>query len=186
MSNKVYTKKGDSGTTSLISGARVSKTDLRIEKAGSLDELNSFIGLFRSSINLSEDLDVALDKIQNKLFVAGTIIVNDTDKYNIDEVGEWDVSLLETLMDEMSAELPELKNFIIPGGSKAISLAHVCRTVARRTERTLANNSRSYNEQLIMKYINRLSDFFFVLARYIAHKQNVDEIIWKMEKGAGG
>lgn len=182
MSNKVYTKGGDSGSTSLVSGVRVSKTDLRIEKAGSLDELNSFIGLFRSSVNLSPDLDIALEKIQNKLFVAGYAIVNDTQKQILDEIVEWDVSLLEKLMDEMSSELPELKNFILPGGSKSVSLAHVCRTVARRTERILATNSFSNNDKLIMKYINRLSDFFFVLARYIGYKQNVNEIIWKGDK----
>ncbi len=181
MANKVYTKNGDKGYTSLLSGVSVHKTDARIELAGTLDELNSFIGLFRSSVTLSEDLNIALEKIQSKLFTAGSMIVNDSQITIGDEIIEWDVVLLERLMDEMNTELPQLRNFIIPAGSKSISLAHVCRTICRRSER-LASTKSSFNDMygIIQKYLNRLSDFFFVLARYIGHKQNIDEVIWKV------
>lgn len=172
---KVYTKKGDEGFTSLLSGARVHKRDNRIEMVGVLDELNSFIGLLRSEIIASPELK--LEDIQWNLFNAGAMVINDNGNKDITQIDEIDIEVLELLMDEMSKELPELKNFIIPKGSRAVALAHVCRTIARRAERELAGAIAV--APIIPKYLNRLSDYFFVLARYLGMKQDINETIWK-------
>jgi cob(I)alamin adenosyltransferase len=172
--NKVYTKKGDEGYTSLLSGARVFKTDNRIEMVGVLDELNSFIGLLRSEIISSPELK--LEDIQWNLFNAGAMVINDNKNQSITNIDEIDIEVLELLMDEMNAELPPLKNFILPKGSRAVALAHVCRTIARRAERTLTG---CIDYPIIQKYLNRLSDYFFVLARYFGMKQDINETIWK-------
>ena len=178
MANKVYTKKGDDGTTSLLSGRRVPKTMAEIKAVGALDELNSFVGLLRSEIHNSKDF---LEDVQWNLFNAGSIIINDNDT-KLPEITEDDIILLEKFMDEMNQELPELKNFILPKGSKAVSTAHICRTIARRAEidvlecKVLDNFIKLHP---ISRYLNRLSDYFFVLARYIAHKEEVKETIWK-------
>jgi cob(I)alamin adenosyltransferase len=172
--NKVYTKKGDEGYTSLLSGKRVFKTDNRIEMVGVLDELNSFIGLLRSEIISSPELK--LEDIQWNLFNAGAMVINDNKNQSITNIDEIDIEVLELLMDEMNKELPPLKNFIIPKGSRAVALAHVCRTIARRAERTLTG---CIDYPIIQKYLNRLSDYFFVLARYFGMKQDINETIWK-------
>lgn len=178
MANKVYTKKGDDGTTSLLSGRRVPKTMAEIKAVGALDELNSFVGLLRSEIHNSKDF---LEDVQWNLFNAGSIIINDNDT-KLPEITEDDISLLEKFMDEMNQELPELKNFILPKGSKAVSTAHICRTIARRAEidvlecKILDNFIKLHP---ISRYLNRLSDYFFVLARFIAYKEEVKETIWK-------
>lgn len=178
MANKVYTKKGDDGTTSLLSGRRVPKTMQEIKAVGSLDELNSFVGLLRSEIHNSAEL---LEQVQWNLFNAGSIIINDNN-ISLPELGENDITILETQMDNMNKELPELKNFILPKGTKAVATAHICRTIARRTEievlecKVLDNFIKLHP---ISKYLNRLSDYFFVLARYIGHKEEVKETIWK-------
>ncbi len=178
MANKVYTKKGDDGTTSLLSGRRVPKTMAEIKAVGALDELNSFVGLLRSEIHNSKDF---LEDVQWNLFNAGSIIINDNDT-KLPEITEDDITLLEKFMDEMNQELPELKNFILPKGSKAVSTAHICRTIARRAEidvlecKILDNFIKLHP---ISRYLNRLSDYFFVLARFIAHKEEVKETIWK-------
>lgn len=178
MSKKVYTKKGDDGTTSLLSGRRVSKTIQEIKAVGSLDELNSFVGLLRSEIL---DVNGIFESIQWNLFNAGSMIINDNNTELI-EVTQEDIKTLEDVMDTMNKELPELKNFILPKGSKAVSTAHICRTIARRTEievlecKVLDNFEKLHP---ISTYLNRLSDYFFVLARYIAYKEEVKETIWK-------
>lgn len=178
MKNKVYTKKGDDGTTSLLSGRRIPKTMPEIKAVGALDELNSFVGLLRSEIHNSQD---HLEEIQWNLFNAGSIIINDNGT-ELPEITEEDIKILENLMDEMNKKLPELKNFILPKGSKAVSSAHICRTIARRAEievlecKILDNFIKLHP---ISKYLNRLSDYFFVLARYIAHLEEVKETIWK-------
>lgn len=178
MSNKVYTKKGDDGTTSLLSGRRVSKTIQEIKAVGSLDELNSFIGLLRSEIL---DINGIFEIIQWNLFNAGSMIINDNN-IQLTEITLNDLKLLEDSMDKMNEELPELKNFILPKGSKSVATAHICRTIARRTEIEVLDCKVLDNfEKLhpITMYLNRLSDYFFVLARYIAHKEEVKETIWK-------
>jgi cob(I)alamin adenosyltransferase len=178
MSKKVYTKKGDDGTTSLLSGRRIPKTMPEIKAVGALDELNSFVGLLRSEIHNSQDF---LEDVQWNLFNAGSIIINDNDT-KLPEITDGDIDLLEKFMDEMSQELPELKNFILPKGSKAVATAHICRTIARRAEievlecKILDNFIKLHP---ITRYLNRLSDYFFVLARYIAHKEEIKETIWK-------
>lgn len=178
MSNKVYTKKGDDGTTSLLSGRRVPKTIQEIKAVGSLDELNSFIGLLRNeTYNYHADLEI----VQWNLFNAGSIIINDNNT-ELPTVDQEDIEFLEKAMDAMNKQLPPLKNFILPKGTKASCLAHICRTIARRTEievlecKVLDNFEKLHP---ITIYLNRLSDFFFVLARYIGNKEDVNETIWK-------
>ena len=178
MSKKVYTKKGDSGTTSLLSGRRVSKLYPEIKAVGALDELNSFVGLLRTEYKTEGKL---LEEIQWDLFNAGSMIINDNNS-PIVNVTEDDIEVLETVMDGINEQLPELKNFIIPNGSKAVSYAHICRTVCRRAEIEVLNCLVMENTErvaIITKYLNRLSDFFFVLARFIGHQENVNETIWK-------
>ena len=178
MSKKVYTKKGDSGTTSLLSGRRVSKLYPEIKAVGALDELNSFVGLLRTEYKTEGKL---LEEIQWDLFNAGSMIINDNNS-PIMNVTEDDIEVLETVMDALNEELPDLKNFIIPNGSKAVSYAHICRTICRRAEIEVLNCLVMENTErvaIITKYLNRLSDFFFVLARFIGHKENVNETIWK-------
>jgi cob(I)alamin adenosyltransferase len=178
MANKVYTKKGDDGSTSLLSGRRVAKFSAEIKAVGALDELNSFVGLLRSEIHNSNDF---LEDVQWNLFNAGSIIINDNNA-ELPEIKEGDTKLLEKFMDEMNEELPPLKNFILPKGSKAVATAHICRTVARRAEinvlecKVLDNFVKLHP---ISIYLNRLSDYFFVYARYLAHKENIGETIWK-------
>ena len=171
MSKKVYTKGGDKGYTSLLSGERVPKTDRRIDAVGTLDELNSFIGLLRSEMHINN----LLEQIQWNLFNAGAIVIKDDDKFELIDIKEEDVTDLENAMDEMQSKLPELKNFILPKGSRAVCLAHVCRTVCRRAER-IVNET---NNEHIAKYLNRLGDYFFVLARFIGHEQDINETLWK-------
>lgn len=175
---KVYTKKGDDGTTSLLSGRRVPKTIQEIKAVGSLDELNSFVGLLRSEIgNFNNQLEI----IQWNLFNAGSMIINDNET-ELTEITDEDVKLLEVAMDDMNKKLPELKNFILPKGTKATCIAHVCRTIARRTEievlecKVLDNFVKLHP---ISVYLNRLSDFFFVTARYLGYQEDVEEVIWK-------
>jgi cob(I)alamin adenosyltransferase len=178
MSKKVYTKKGDSGTTSLLSGRRVSKLYPEIRAVGVLDELNSFVGLLRTEYKPEGGL---LEEIQWDLFNAGSMIINDNNS-PIMNVTDDDIEVLETVMDGMNEQLPDLKNFIIPNGSKAVSYAHICRTICRRAEIEVLNCLVMENTErvaIITKYLNRLSDFFFVLARFIGHKENIDETIWK-------
>lgn len=182
-SKKVYTKKGDSGTTSLLSGRRVSKTDDRIQSVGVLDELNSFVGLLRTEIGYSD----ILEKIQWNLFNAGSNVINDANM-DLPNVTEEDILELESSMDSMSEKLPELKNFILPNGNKAQSYAHICRTVCRRAEGVLLNVAGQTNThwptriEVIIRYLNRLSDYFFVLARYIGEQEHIGETIWNNKK----
>lgn len=177
MATKIYTKKGDSGTTSLLSGKRVSKLFPEIRAVGALDELNSFIGLLRTEGGSSP----WYEKMQWNLFNAGSMMINDCNA-DIKKISEEDVVDLETQIDAYNSALPELKNFIIPNGNRAVSYAHICRTVCRRAEIEVLNCLNVDNSErvsIIAKYLNRLSDFFFVLARHISHCNEIDEKIWK-------
>ncbi len=183
MANKVYTKTGDGGLTSLLGGTKVPKNDWRIEAYGTVDELNSFIGLLGDKLHSNEHSShfsfLELEKIQNNLFKIGSVLSYDMTanlKIELPNVTELDVTDLEEWMDSMELRLKPLKNFIIPGGHEAVSLAHICRTVSRRAER---NTVQAIQYPIIMKYINRLSDYFFVLSRYIASVVGVEEKIWK-------
>ena len=180
---KIYTKTGDKGYTSLIGGVRVPKHHLRIECYGTVDELNSYIGLIRDQ-DVSELQKALLKEIQDRLFTIGSSLAVDPDKgtkMEIPDLHERDVELLEKEMDRMNDTLPEMKHFILPGGHLSISQAHVCRCVCRRAERLCVAMQQADTtvEPLIIKYLNRLSDYLFVAARYIGHLLGVDEVIWK-------
>jgi cob(I)alamin adenosyltransferase len=180
---KIYTKTGDKGQTSLFDGTRLSKDDIRIEAYGTVDELNSNLGLLISLLpNFSIEEVEFLIEIQRDLFVIGSYLATPFDKINLLKLKEIDVTLiskLEIAMDTMDSQLKELKSFILPGGSQSIAVCHICRTVCRRAERrvvTLASMD-TINENLII-YLNRLSDYFFTMSRFIAFKSNVKETIW--------
>ena len=181
MSWKIYTKTGDKGKTSLIGGTRVPKYDERIEAYGTVDELNSFIGLLRDQKIDNHSKGVLLE-IQNRLFDLESGVAHDKEKEvkNLPQIMEEDIKLLEDEIDKMNENLPELKSFILPGGHPVVSYCHICRTVCRRAERLILRVSEKYpvNENDI-KYLNRLSDYFFVLGRKFACDFNADEITWK-------
>lgn len=164
----IYTKTGDNGTTSLANGVRVPKTDIRLEAYGTADELNSFVGWLRSHMEEQE----RLEWIQNKLFNLGAQLS--------EAPGEWiteaDVHRVEQWIDTIQAELPPLRAFILPGGNEAVSLCHVCRTVTRRLERLMVAMEAP---RLSREFVNRLSDFFFVLSREVAKNANISLYEWQ-------
>ncbi len=177
---KVYTKTGDKGETSLIGGKRVAKNHERIEAYGTIDELNSFIGLVRDYTENKAQSDL-LYKIQNTLFVIGSNLAAIPEaKMDIPNLQEKEIGELETAIDLMETELPELKNFILPGGHPAVSHAHVARCVCRRAERLcVAVNDHVDIDPSIIPYLNRLSDYLFVLSRFLAKENGAGEVIWK-------
>jgi cob(I)alamin adenosyltransferase len=184
---KIYTKTGDQGITSLFGGSRVPKYHIRIEAYGTVDELNSYIGLIRDQNIDSQTLQVLI-KIQNELFTLGAMLAtplnkeklkNGTERLNIDKIhGEW-VDFLEKEIDTMNLNLPTMKHFVLPGGHTTVSFCHVARCVCRRAERicTQLNEETAINE-LILVYLNRLSDYLFVLARKLTIDNNAVEIKW--------
>ncbi len=183
MSQKIYTKTGDEGKTSLIGGTKLLKSDLRIEAYGTVDELNSFIGLVSDYCPEAHSKSM-LKEIQDRLFTIGSSLACDPHKetrLHIPDLHESDVQLLEDEIDSMNEELPEMKNFILPGGHPSVSVAHIARCVCRRAERCCVNlkTNDSNLEPLIIKYLNRLSDYLFVLGRFFSHKLNIAELIWK-------
>jgi cob(I)alamin adenosyltransferase len=178
---KIYTKKGDKGETSLIGGTRVSKSHIRIEAYGTVDELNSFTGWLRDMLTDEQQRNILL-RIQNSLFLLESHLAWDpgTEAHHVPQFDVAEVEVLENQIDEMEKSLPALTNFIIPGGYQANSLCHVCRTVSRRAERIIiALNHEQEVPDFILKYMNRLSDYFFVLARTISKQHGADEIVWK-------
>jgi len=183
MSQKIYTKTGDKGTTSLIGGTKVNKSHIRIESYGTVDELNSWIGVVNDHIN-ETDTQQALKEIQDRLFTIGSSLACDPDKeikLKIPDLQETDVEFLEREIDRMNERLPEMKTFILPGGAPAVSFAHVARCVCRRAERIcVAMQAEELEiEPLVIKYLNRLSDYLFVVARYIGSLQKAEEVQWK-------
>lgn len=179
---KIYTRTGDDGTTGLVGGTRVKKYDIRLEAYGTIDELNTYIGLIRT-MQTDEQADRILGKIQNKLFVIGANLAT---KESLDSVKSQlpctneDIELLEKEMDQMTSVLPELRNFILPGGCQAASFCHVARTVCRRAERRIVELAeKSEVDVMLIKYINRLSDYLFVLSRKVSMDQKAPEILWK-------
>ncbi len=188
---KIYTKTGDDGTTGLIGGTRVKKHHIRIESYGTVDELNSWLGLIRDQ-EIDAYTKEVLTQVQKKLFVIGAILATDPEKpalkngkkrFHIPEISEADISFLETEIDSMDSELPQMTHFILPGGHTTVSYCHIARTVCRRAERmcTLLHENTPFNIVLI-KYINRLSDFLFVLARKLSLSLQVAEIKWIPER----
>jgi len=177
---KIYTKTGDVGETALYGGRRVLKNDLRIETYGTTDELNSWIGLVRDVIT-DEAQRQLLKSIQDRLFTIGATLAADSDnsKLIVPDLHESDVQQLESAIDLMETSLPALKNFILPGGHVYVSYCHLARTVCRRAERmVVALNSVSVVSPLVVKYLNRLSDYLFVLSRKMAQDLQSEEIIW--------
>jgi cob(I)alamin adenosyltransferase len=183
MALKIYTKTGDKGSTSLIGGTKVPKSDLRIEAYGTVDELNSFVGLVGDHLQNSTSSSI-LKEIQDRLFTIGSSLACDPEKepkLKIPDLKETDIDFLEKEIDRMNEILPPMKSFILPGGHVAVSTTHVARCVCRRTERICVSMQQQQMEiePLVIKYLNRLSDFLFVLARYTGHQLKVEEIPWK-------
>lgn len=181
MTFKIYTKTGDKGETSLIGGVRVPKFHLRIESYGTVDELNSYLGLIIDGLNNKETSKV-LYEIQDRLFTIGSVLASDPvkSKMKIPDVHEADVELLEQEMDRMDADLPELKNFILPGGNIVASHCHVARCICRRAERIVVHLSTETEvPEIIVRYLNRLSDYLFILSRKIVHDAGATETVWK-------
>lgn len=178
---KIYTKKGDTGTTQLIGGTRIPKHSLRIEAYGTVDELNSYLGLIRDQKIYQKHRDELIE-IQDRLFTIGSRLAADPEKSNmkLPEVFEADVLFLENLMDEMDAILPEMKSFVLPGGHQTVSFCHLARCVCRRAERIVSELSgQEPVEAIILTYLNRLSDYLFVLSRKLSLDLQATEIPWK-------
>jgi cob(I)alamin adenosyltransferase len=183
MATKIYTKTGDKGKTALIGGTKVPKSHLRIETYGTVDELNSYIGLVNDHIT-DAATNTLLKEIQDRLFTIGASLATDPEKetgMSIPDLKAEDVQLLEKSMDAMNEELPVMKSFILPGGHVAVSTCHVARCVCRRAERLCVGMQEEglFIEPLVLQYTNRLSDYLFVLARWIGHRLNVPEVTWK-------
>lgn len=180
----VYTKTGDRGLTSLIGGTRVPKHHERLEAYGCIDELNSFVGLIRS-FEIEEHAREVIIGIQNNLFVIGAYLATDTDVSDLKErlaSRENDIELLEREMDILEAELPPMTHFVLPGGDQVVAYCHIARTVCRRAERRVnALGERVVVDGWVSKYLNRLSDYLFVLSRRLSKNMNVHEIPWKPE-----
>lgn len=180
--SKIYTKTGDLGRTSLIGGTKVPKSNIRIDAYGTVDELNSFIGLVGDYID-EPNTKNTLKKIQDRLFTIGASLACDPNleqTMKIPDLTEEDVVFLENEIDKMNFVLPIMKNFVLPGGHFAISTTHVARCVCRRSERCCVNmlEHELFVAPLVIKYLNRLSDYLFVLSRYIGHSLNVPEVKW--------
>ena len=180
---KIYTKTGDKGTTSLIGGTKVSKAHLRIEAYGTVDELNSYIGLCNDLLT-DKNSKAVLREIQDRLFTIGSALACDPEKetkMKIPDLKEEDITLLEKEIDKMDETLPSMKSFILPGGHPTVSHLHIARCICRRAERCCVRLEAegSEVEPIITKYLNRLSDYLFVLARYAGHLHNVAELPWK-------
>jgi len=177
---KIYTKTGDKGSTSLIGGTRVPKYHLRIEAYGTVDELNSYIGLVKCQ-EIDTHHQTVLKEIQDRLFTIGASLAADpeTSRMKIPDLHAEDITLLENEMDAMNALLPELKHFILPGGNTVVSYCHVARCICRRAERIAVHlASESYVDENMTIYLNRLSDYLFVLARKLNSDAKTEENIW--------
>lgn len=176
---KIYTRKGDKGETSLIGGVRVKKSHKRIHAYGTVDELNSWVGLLRDSIDNSE-IKKQLIEIQESLFTLGSLLASAPGaKMNLPELSDKEISLLEKYIDEMEKSLPELKTFILPGGHVFVSYCHLARTICRRAERWVIDIAENETiDPLIIGYLNRLSDYFFVLSRKLSLDNGAEEIPW--------
>jgi cob(I)alamin adenosyltransferase len=178
---KIYTRTGDTGETSLIDGRRISKADARIEAFGSVDELNAFLGLLRDQ-PVNANRGSVLVTIQDRLFTIGSnLAVPDQVKVEfIPALTTDDITFLELAIDRMDQELPPMRSFILPGGHPSVSFGHVARTVCRRAERHIVLLSAEHVvDPLIIQYMNRLSDFLFVLCRKMAIELNIEEVPWK-------
>lgn len=183
MAFKIYTKTGDKGSTSLIGGVRVPKSHIRIEAYGTVDELNSYLGMV-NDMAANAKISDWLREIQDRLFTVGSVLATNPGKevkMKLPDVHAEDVQWLEQRIDEMNEHLPEMRSFIIPGGQLAASTCHVARCVCRRAERICVSmqQQEEYIPELIIQYLNRLSDLLFVLSRYLTHINNAEELPWR-------
>jgi len=181
MAFKIYTKTGDKGQTSLIGGTRVPKHHIRIETYGTVDELNSHIGLIRDQ-QIDDHSKKILIEIQDRLFTIGSSLASDPEKskMKIPDLKDEDIILLEQEMDKMNETLPEMRSFVLPGGHTTVSFCHIARCVCRRAERlTIHLSENSFVSDLVIKYLNRLSDYLFMLSRKLTHDLHAQEIPWK-------
>ena len=181
---KIYTKTGDQGTTALFGGKRVSKAELRIDTYGTVDELNSWVGFVRDQ-DVNQKRGEVLIQIQNDLFVIGSILATEpgNEKVKIPSLQEEDIAFLENQIDLMDAELPPMRFFVLPGGHPSISTCHVARTVCRRAERlVIALHQNEPVNTIVIRYLNRLSDYLFVLCRKVALELGIEETPWKPKK----
>ncbi len=185
--SKVYTKGGDRGETGLVGGTRVSKSDQRIDLYGEVDELNSWVGVVVSHLDNKLFINEieSLKTIQNLLFDLGSNLACEAEKrkaFKLPAIKEKSISNIELAIDRLDSECPKLTNFILPGGGAAASFLHLSRTVCRKVERKLIQYQKTTGEELpenSVKFINRLSDFFFVLSRYVNLKMGESEVLWK-------
>jgi cob(I)alamin adenosyltransferase len=178
---KIYTKTGDEGLTSLFGGKRVSKSELRIDTYGTTDELNAWIGVLRD-LEVNQNRKDTLVEIQDRLFTIGSILATEPGnvKVKIPSLSEADINFLEKQIDEMDALLQPMRFFVLPGGHPSVSWGHVARTVCRRSERlTIALDQAEKVDPLVIKYLNRLSDYLFVLCRMMTHELKIEETPWK-------
>ena len=177
---KIYTKKGDKGKTGLIGGTKVLKSHIRIDAYGTLDELNSTIGLLRDQAISQEAIEQLLI-IQDRLFTMGSWLASDPERstMKLPEIDEKDIASLEHWIDKMEEELPEMKHFILPGGHTTVSICHIARCVCRRAERNIVTLQENASiNPLILAYMNRLSDYLFVLGRKLGQDLKIVEIKW--------
>tara|TARA_B110000046_G_C12959194_1_gene383721 strand:- start:401 stop:949 length:549 start_codon:yes stop_codon:yes gene_type:complete len=178
---KIYTKKGDDGSTGILGGTRLPKHHLRIESYGTIDELNSFIGSLRDGLS-NQTLKQELIKIQEELFTIGSQLAADPvkNKMVLPMISADDIVYLEKRMDQMDSNLPEMRFFVLPGGHPSVAAAHICRCICRRAERhCVALKEHEMVNELILQYLNRLSDYFFTLSRQLTMELGAEEIPWK-------
>lgn len=183
MALKIYTKTGDAGNTSLIGGTKIPKSHIRIDSYGNVDELNSYIGLVGDYLPQS-NLKQVLKAVQDRLFTIGSSLACDPNKetgMHLPDLKEEDIEMLEKEIDRMNEELPPMKHFILPGGHVAVSTIHIARCVCRRAERGVVAllQDEQFVELLVIKYLNRLSDYLFVLGRYVGQQLGVEELKWQ-------
>jgi len=192
--NRVYTRSGDKGKTSLVGGQRVDKDSLKLDCYGTVDELICFVGMARTLLSTKknglpkktiQELETSLKQIQNKLFDIGSILATPAGKpyANMPKILDADATALEKSMDEMQKSLSSLTSFVLPGGSELNASLHQCRAICRRAERLICGLSKEEKvSQSLIKYINRLSDLLFVMSRYVSKKAGVKEFLWEYEK----
>ncbi len=178
---KIYTKTGDKGTTSLVGGTRIAKSDLRIEAYGTVDELNAYIGLL-NDLEVNASRREFIKEIQDRLFTIGALLASEPDQHKkrIPDLHLSDIAALEQAIDSMNEHLSPMRFFILPGGNMAVSYGHIARTVCRRAERLVVRLAAETSvEELVVQYLNRLSDYLFILCRAMAKDLGVEEVAWK-------
>ncbi|GGN11164.1 cobalamin adenosyltransferase [Dyadobacter beijingensis] len=184
---KIYTKTGDKGTTSLIGGTRLSKAHVRIDAYGTVDELNSYIGMLRDQ-PVNDSRKELLKEIQDRLFTIGSHLASEPDqkKKILPDLRDEDITLLEKEMDIIDAQVPPLRAFILPGGHASVSFGHLARTVCRRAERAVIHLQQGEEvEPVVVRYLNRLSDYLFMLCRAMAYELKIEEITWQPRVAKG-